>query len=607
MQTAVRSDDTTMDGNEALTFVEGLAEKVAGHDYTLSETEKNAISSIKKFIERMLKDIVVQRNEDQDEADNIKNLIEGCATSATESLEKVAALNKAVGTARTQQSDCRVSEGKAKDEMSAACAAYDAYCQGPGSKVPDCLSSMTSEKMKSGDANTKKSVRSCLEEINVWFPPLWKMYANCKKHEGIRADQTGVCNNVQNSFEGDFCQYSLLLTTTCDTQDDCRSKNIDARAKSHAAVKIAEKARASDCEVGHKVKCLLAIFEETDNKKPGMLASCKSEKYTCPDGITYPEIPGPTPCTREPSNPCDDSWLQKEYKSKAWYDKAPAGNCIPCLKTPKVCPEVNPVETARTYSSTWTSDKPGTSHARSMLDSVQAWSCGKQNCPGGWMQIDLGEVSTVTGVVTQSRQDAHKQAVTLYSVAYSTDGSTWQKMPGQFKSPGKNDKTKMVTQFSSPIIARYVRLVVISWEVHASMRAGLLACTRESSLKAEEEAYFVEVSGACSQNSNVNGVYKATGTTADGRHWFTQEKDEGRPRHIYYDADCNGKGSSPKWIMDWHKPNPSLKTDLDNDGDCHYGAHINFDEPTKQLPIGTAKWKMYCGGSWQWVQLSIAE
>merc|ERR1719210_2986 len=156
MQTAVRSDDTTMDGHEALTFVEGLAEKVAGHDYTLSTEEKNAIASIKKFIEQMLKDIVTQRNEDQKEVNTIKNLIEGCATSATESLEKVAALNKAVGTARTQQSDCRVSEGKAKDEMSAACAAYDAYCQGPGSKVPDCLSSMTSDKMKSGDANTKK-------------------------------------------------------------------------------------------------------------------------------------------------------------------------------------------------------------------------------------------------------------------------------------------------------------------------------------------------------------------------------------------------------------------------------------------------------------------
>merc|ERR1719410_1792245 len=340
MQTAVRSDDTTMDGKEALTFVEGLAEKVVGHDYTLSETEKNAISSIKKFVGRMLKDIVTQRNEDQTEVDNIKNLIEGCATSATESLEKVAALNKAVGIARNQQSDCRVSEGKAKDEMSAACAAYDAYCQGPGSKVPDCLSSMTEEKMKSGDANTKKSVRSCLEEINVWFPPLWKMYANCKKHEGIRADQTDDCNNAQTDFEGDFCQYDLLLDTTCDTQDDCRSKNIDAREKGHAAVKIAETARSTDCQVGHKVKCLLAIFEEKDNKKkPGMLDSCKARKYSCPDGILYPGIPDPTTCTREPSEPCDSSWLQTEYTSQAWYGKAPTGKCTKCLQEPTPPPK----------------------------------------------------------------------------------------------------------------------------------------------------------------------------------------------------------------------------------------------------------------------------
>merc|ERR1719422_2945766 len=67
MQTAVRSDDTTMDGNEALTFVEGLAEKVAGHDYTLSKEEKNALSSIRKFVDRLLKDIVTQRDEDQAE------------------------------------------------------------------------------------------------------------------------------------------------------------------------------------------------------------------------------------------------------------------------------------------------------------------------------------------------------------------------------------------------------------------------------------------------------------------------------------------------------------------------------------------------------------
>merc|ERR1719210_3180231 len=333
MNVAVQSDDTTMDGNEALVFVEGLAEKVAGHDYTLSDSENSALSSIRKFVDRLLKDIVTQRDEDQKEVNSIKDLIEGCATSATNSLKQVAALKIAVGTARTQHSNCRVSETKANDRMTLDCAAYDAYCQGKGSDVPACLSSMTSAKFSTGNANSDKSLGSSLEEINEWFPPLWEKYAQCKLSEGIHNDKTKECNQDQKSFEGDFCQYDLLLDTTCDTQDDCRSKNIDAREKGHAAVKIAETARSTDCQVGHKVKCLLAIFEEKDNKKkPGMLDSCKSAKYTCPDGINYPGIPDPTTCTREPSEPCDSSWLQKEYTSQAWYGKAPTGKCTQCLK-----------------------------------------------------------------------------------------------------------------------------------------------------------------------------------------------------------------------------------------------------------------------------------
>merc|ERR1719336_2758094 len=335
MHMAVQSDDTTMDGNEALTFVEGLAEKVAGHDYTLSDAENSALSSIRKFVDRLLKDIVSETGEDQAEVNSIRDLIEGCATSATNSLKQVAALKIAVGAARTQHSDCRVSETKANDKMTMDCAAYDAYCQGKGSDVPACLSSMTSAKFSTGNANSDNSIGSCLEEINEWFPPLWEKYSQCKLSELIHNDKTKECNNAQKPFEGDFCQYDLLLDTTCDTQDDCRSKNIDAREKGHAAVKIAETARSTDCQVGHKVKCLLAIFEEKDNKKkPGMLDSCKARKYSCPDGILYPGIPDPTTCTREPSEPCDSAWLQTEYTSKAWFGKAPAGTCIPCLKPP---------------------------------------------------------------------------------------------------------------------------------------------------------------------------------------------------------------------------------------------------------------------------------
>ena len=57
-----------------------------------------------------------------------------------------------------------------------------------------------------------------------------------------------------------------------------------------------------------------------------------------------------------------------------------------------------PSEHARTYSSVYSGDAIGTGHARSMLDSLQAWSAS-QNAPGEWMQIDLG-TSGATVVAT---------------------------------------------------------------------------------------------------------------------------------------------------------------------------------------------------------------
>jgi hypothetical protein len=65
---------------------------------------------------------------------------------------------------------------------------------------------------------------------------------------------------------------------------------------------------------------------------------------------------------------------------------------------------LNPAETARTYSSVWSGQAPGVGHARSMLNSDQAWSA-KTNQKGEWVQVDLGSEQTVAGVVTQARAD----------------------------------------------------------------------------------------------------------------------------------------------------------------------------------------------------------
>jgi len=176
-------------------------------------------------------------------------------------------------------------------------------------------------------------MEACLEDINDWFRPLWPIYIKCRDSIVDNKKKTKKCNGNQAVFESAFCQYSQLLSSTCLSQTDCRRKNIEVRNQIHANVSIAEAARHTDCEVGHKVKCLLQIFEEKNNtKKPGMLAACKALKPECPAGITYPDIPGPHQCQSEAHNPCDGAWVEGEYSTKVWFAKAPTAKCTSCLK-----------------------------------------------------------------------------------------------------------------------------------------------------------------------------------------------------------------------------------------------------------------------------------
>lgn len=138
--------------------------------------------------------------------------------------------------------------------------------------------------------------------------------------------------------------------------------------------------------------------------------------------------------------------------------------------------EVNPAESARTYSTVWENDPIGTGHARSMLGSAQAWSAGRI-AAGEWMQMDLGGEMRVTGVVTQGRYDDpdHFQAVTWFRVAYSQDGFTFTFTEDAMEFEYTGDMNdKVVALIHAPFRARFVRLIVQEWLVAPSMRAGVL-------------------------------------------------------------------------------------------------------------------------------------
>ena len=143
--------------------------------------------------------------------------------------------------------------------------------------------------------------------------------------------------------------------------------------------------------------------------------------------------------------------------------------CAPCSGTLRGQFSIlNPPEEARSYSSVYGDDATGTGHARSMLNSPQAWSAA--NGPPGSMvgehaTMDLGRTRTLTGVVIQSRKDSDQYA-SGYQVLASEDGRRFFPIPGPNRSSGTDGgggfdgcghtNDAVVGMFPSAVEARYV-------------------------------------------------------------------------------------------------------------------------------------------------------
>jgi len=114
------------------------------------------------------------------------------------------------------------------------------------------------------------------------------------------------------------------------------------------------------------------------------------------------------------------------------------------------------------YSSTYNNDPVGIGHGSGRLGSNQAWSASTPAL-GQWMQFDLNEQQVISGVVTQGRRAAW-QWVTSFQVSVSNDGSSWTKIDCGMTFEGNSDmETQIFTYFSSPVKARYVRILPVSW------------------------------------------------------------------------------------------------------------------------------------------------
>jgi len=149
--------------------------------------------------------------------------------------------------------------------------------------------------------------------------------------------------------------------------------------------------------------------------------------------------------------------------------------------TPVVIGVDNPSLSARSQTSQWDSN-----HVNSMLYSGGTYGAlsfsqlGKNNIAAGnyteYLQIDLGEEKFVSGIVTQGRV-AYDQYVTNYFVKYSTDGTNFLDVDDGNHFGGNTSTVAgldvKTNTFTTPVLARYIRIFPTGYYKHPSIRAGV--------------------------------------------------------------------------------------------------------------------------------------
>ena len=164
---------------------------------------------------------------------------------------------------------------------------------------------------------------------------------------------------------------------------------------------------------------------------------------------------------------------------------------------------LNPPDIARSYSSVLSQKTHGVlgrAFARSRLDSLQGW-VPKESKPGEWIEIDLGRVTTICGIVSQGHNatvkihnnpysDAH---VTLCAVDFRREATEqWVRIPSKFALRGGGD-TRQECRFPPAYHAletRYVKVTVIGFHKCIVLRLGILSpvdlCTAKARLEQHE-------------------------------------------------------------------------------------------------------------------------
>lgn len=154
----------------------------------------------------------------------------------------------------------------------------------------------------------------------------------------------------------------------------------------------------------------------------------------------------------------------EERKDAAELNETEAEKCIRF--------RINPAESLRSYSSVLNDSAPGTGNAQSQLQVKAAW-LSKVDEPGEYMIMDMGQETSIKGVITQARGNKSYNYVTEFAVQTSLDGKQWSNVSGTFENTPEGFTENF---FPGETKTRYMKLVVVDWNAKIAMRAGAILC-----------------------------------------------------------------------------------------------------------------------------------
>ena len=249
----------------------------------------------------------------------------------------------------------------------------------------------------------------------------------------------------------------------------------------------------------------------------------------------------------------------------------------------------------------------------SMIDSPGGW-CAGANSVGQWIQLDNGKVGSISAIVTQGRKDA-AQWVKSFKVKYKDESGSWWDIDGK-TFPGNVDKSsKVITTFSKPVRARYIRIYPQTWNSHMSMRVDMIAGdTNTNQSPAVGDLPYSGHSSSGNWGGNAIGVSHGAGRLDSTRAWSSQVNAVGKWYQLSLNSPVNVSGMVMKGRPDADQWVTSTKFQYENedgefvdvDGgfifDANYDRHslmkIFFEKPvrTKAIRIYPQTWNSHMSG-----------